>query len=57
MLALRVSEGRAAAVCTEVLNAYGFDSIGILYLMGEILRNAGNSGKSTRRVLVCEMLV
>ena len=41
---------------TEILRVYGFESIRILFLRGEILQNTGNSlGNLARRILACEM--
>ena len=42
----------------EIFRVYGFDSIRIFFVRGEIRKHTGNSrGILTRRTLVCEMLV
>ena len=47
-----------AAFRTEILHAYGLDSIRNLCSRGELPRYTGNSlGNSARRIIVCKMLV
>ena len=53
----RILQG-TAVFHTNILPVYGFDSIRILLVRGEILPNTGNAPEiSIRWILVCELLV